>query len=200
MSDDAILEKMSSAPFLIVTVHAFSEYAICKILDSRGLRTVFVSHSPYNDEEIASYGFQSPPLNILLTPKLFLELRATIRSGLSIVCDADFAAMGPGSARERFISLSIFEFKRLVGVDLYFACNRVRNNGVIECFIEKPDMSEKVSPNAVAARFIAFVDRVQGRSSNLRIGDWSRLTADRPHRYSAEKRVRKHRARKSAPN
>ncbi|SFV30037.1 hypothetical protein [Hyphomicrobium facile] len=175
LSDRNIIDELCLRQSIITTIHSKGEYAILAALDRAGLKTAMITASPMNTTRLASYGFQNPPLNILRTSSTFVEARAALRDGYTLLCDVDYVPNRKSANADRYISTSLFDFQRLVKAQLFFAHMRIGEEGEMECVIERAPDSDNSNESSVltANNFIAFIDKIQEKPSKLKVGNWS---------------------------
>lgn len=175
LCDRDIINDLRSRPSIIATIHSKGEYAILAALDRAGLRTAMITASRMNAARVAGYRFQNPPLNLLRTSSTFVDARAALREGYTLLCDVDYVPNRKSPDADRYISTSLFDFQQRVKAQLFFAHMRIGAEGEMECVIERAPGSGNSdgSPVLTANNFIAFVDRIQEMPSKLKVGDWS---------------------------
>jgi hypothetical protein len=175
LSDPGLIDQLRSRQSIIATIHSQGEYAILAALDRAGLRSAMITASPINTTRLANYGFRNAPLNILRTSSTFVEARAALRNGYTLVCDVDYVLEKKSVNGERYISKSLFDFQQLVKAQLFFAHVRIGQEGDIECVIERaPGSGNSDEPSVLAAnQFIEFIDRAQEWPSKFKVANWS---------------------------
>jgi hypothetical protein len=175
LSDSGVIDELRSRQSIIATIHSQGEYAILAALDRAGLRSAMITASTINTTKLANYGLRNQPLNILRTSSTFVEARAALRKGYTLVCDVDYVLDKKSVNGERYISKSLFDFQQLVKAQLFFAHVRIGAEGEIECVIERaPGSGNSDEPSVLAAyKFIEFIDKAQERPSRFKVANWS---------------------------
>ncbi|CAA2139186.1 hypothetical protein [Hyphomicrobium sp. ghe19] len=175
LSDPSIINELRSRQSIIAMIHTQGEYAILAALDRAGLRSAMITASPINNTRLANYGVRNAPLNILRTSSTFVEARAALRDGYTLVCDVDYVPDKKSANADRYISTPLFDFQRLVRADLYFAHIRIGEEGEMECVVERAPGNDNLNGSVAltAAQFIEFIDKLQDKPSKLKVGDWS---------------------------
>lgn len=175
LSDPGIIDELRSRQSIIAMIHTQGEYAILAALDRAGLRSAMITASPINTTRLANYGVRNAPLNILRTSSTFVEARAALRDGYTLVCDVDYVLDKKCANADRYISTPLFDFQRLVKADLYFAHIRIGEEGEMECVVERAPTNDNLNGSSAltAAQFIEFIDKVQDKPSKFKVANWS---------------------------
>jgi len=169
--DDEFLRTAFATPGVVACVHSQAEFAICAALDQVGVRTAFVSSTPVSQKELENYKFAVPPLNLLRGPDLFVQARAALKNGRAIVCDTDFILDKGLPGAKICISKSLFEFRRMLRLNLFFGHVRILEDGLMDCIFEA-HRDGSTSAQQDAHSFIGFIERVSSPSTKLTIEIW----------------------------
>ena len=181
-----VIDGLGSKQAIIATIHSCSEYAIPAALDAVGLKSAIITADPINPVELANYKLRTPPANILRTRGAFIDARTALQNGYILICDVDYVLDKESPNTDRYVSTSIFDFQRSVKAQLFFAYARIREDGKIECVIERAGIRETSFQSAT--EFIEFIDSIQGRRCGLKVANWSMHMRENKHRYYATRK------------
>jgi hypothetical protein len=171
--DQSVISAIGSQRSIIATIHSKSEYAILAALERAGLKSAIITASSLDASKLETYGFKKLPLGILRTPGVFIEARSALRKGYTLVCDVDYVLGRKNTNGEQYISKALFDFRRSIKVQMFYAYTCIGMEGQIECIVERARHSYAQPSSLDAAQFIEFIDKVRGQPSGLKVANWS---------------------------
>jgi len=164
-------DVIRSRPGVIVSVHAFTEYAIASALHKAGIPVAFVTYGALREDDLALYRFDFPPTEIQNSPAMMLDCRSALRSGRNVMCDVDYRTTTGTAPPNHFISPSMFDFRRIAKAPLFFAHARVSCEGALECILQLFDdgRPRTGSGETDARAFVEFLNEVEGRETGFKV-------------------------------